>query len=295
MRSTLPILTIFATASVLSCGILPAADVFDRHTSDILQQTAAKAKSLPELTLDAAGQLKTLSPKISSPCLIVRTDEGNWVKVLVGWGFRKGPEKPIPVLVMERFVTYRSDRTNTTTASGKETMLFAGFAFDFDIGQVVPSNYGGDVTLDEKGVLKPLGKAEIYVLEGSQLPPMETETLDPNDHEGVLPRDFSGNWQLNVDGRWKGELELIIDDVGKATGSYRSDDSKSSYEVTGRISGAPHRIRLQLQLDNATQTFDGYLWTSDKSAIAGTSTLAERTFGFYAARVKPEDAPARGK
>ena len=58
--------------------------------------------------------------------------------------------------------------------------------------------------------------------------------------------------------------------------------------MTGRISGAPHRIRLNLHLDNATQLFDAYLWTTDKSAMAGTTTLAERTFGFIAARVKAD-------
>lgn len=263
-----------------------AADVFDRHTADVLHEAAAKGKPLGELSLDAAGMLKTLSPRLSSPCVIVKTNEGNWVKALVGWGFRKGPDKPIPVLLIERYVTYRSDRANSTTANGKDVMLFAGFAFDFDIGQVVPAEFGGDVQLDAKGLLKPIGKAEIYGMDGSQLPPSDDEIPDPSDHEGVLPRDFSGTWALNVDGRWKGELELLLDDAGKATGTYRSDESKSAYEVSGRISGAPHRLRLQLHLDNATQTFDAYLWTSDKSAMAGTTTLAERTFGFYAARTK---------
>lgn len=266
--------------------VLHAADVFDRHTADVLHLAATKGKPLSQLSLDAAGMLKTLSPRLSSPCIVVKTNDGNWVKALVGWGFRKGPDKPVPVLLIERYVTYRSDRANSTTANGKDVMLFAGFSFDFDIGQVVPAEFGGDVQLDEKGLLKPLGKAEIYGLDGSQLPPADEEAADPSDHEGVLPRDFSGTWQLNVDGRWKGELELLLDDAGKATGTYRSDDSKSSYEVSGRISGAPHRLRLQLHLDNATQTFDAYLWTSDKSAMAGTTTLAERTFGFHAARAK---------
>ncbi len=277
-----------AVGTTLLLGLsapVDAADAFDRHTSEYLQQVAAQAKPLPRLTMDAAANLKTLAPKIGSPCIVVRTNEGNWTKALLGWGFRKGPDKPIPVLVIERFVTYRSDRTNSTTASGKDIMVFAGFSFDFDIGQVVPAEYGGDIRLDEAGVLLPLPKAELFGMDGSQLPPSEMEALDPNDHDGVLPRDFSGTWKVNVDGRWKGELELLMDDAGKATGTYRSDESKSSYEVTGRVSGAPHRLRLQVQLDNATQTFDAYLWTTDKSAMAGTANLAERTFGFKAARI----------
>lgn len=279
-------------AVVMAVATIPAvaADIFDRHTCDVLQTVAAKSKPLAELSLDGAGKLKTLSSKIDSPCVVVKTDEGNWVKALVSWGFRKGPDKPIPVLVIERFVTYRFDRTNVTTAAGSNVMLFAGFSFDFDIGQVVPAQYGGDIRLDEAGLLKPHEKVEIFGVSGSQLEDEEPEQNDPNDHEGVLPRDFSGQWQVNVDGRWKGEWDLIIDDVGKCTGTYRSDESKSSYEVTGRISGAPHRLRLQLHLDNATQVFDAYLWTKDKAAMAGTTTLAERTFGFYALRAKKDAA-----
>ncbi len=262
-----------------------AADVFDKHTSDVLQKAVQKQQPLKQLSMDVAGRLKTLSPKMSAPCIVMKTNDGGWAKAMIGWGFRKGTDKPIPVLVLERFVTYRSDRTSVTTAAGREVMLFAGFSFDLDIGQVVPEGQGGDVRLDATGVIHAIDKSEIYTLDGSQLTedPDDVEP-DPNDHEGVLPRDFGGSWTVDVDGRWKGELDLVIDDAGRASGTYRSDESQSVYDVTGRVSGLPHRIRLNLQLDNATQTFDAYLWTKDKSALAGTATLAERTFGFYALR-----------
>jgi len=52
------------------------------------------------------------------------------------------------------------------------------------------------------------------------------------------------------------------------------------------------KSQMQIALDNATQSFDAYLWTKDKSALSGTATLADRAFGFPAARV-PRDKEAR--
>ena len=64
-----------------------------------------------------------------------------------------------------------------------------------------------------------------------------------------------------------------------------SADSKNTYPITGRVTLPPHRIRHVIHLDNAEQTIDGYLWTKDESAIAGTATPAGRKFGFHAKRV----------
>ena len=72
-------------------------------------------------------------------------------------------------------------------------------------------------------------------------------------------------------------------------GSYLSDESKSVYPVRGQINGLPHRMTLDIELANALQSFEAFLWTKDKSTMAGTTTLAERKFGFYATRVKDED------
>ena len=93
---------------------------------------------------------------------------------------------------------------------------------------------------------------------------------------------------MNVDGRWKGEWELTIEENGRASGTYRSDETQSNYPVTGRITGQPHHMKLQIQFDNAVLDLDAFLWTKDKSAMAGTATLAERTFGFFAVRAEAE-------
>lgn len=265
---------------------LSAADVFERHLARHLKQAAEQSSPLPRLSMDEAARLKSLSATVSSPCLIVHTDDGNWTKVLVGWGFRKGPEKPTPVLLLERYVTYRGDRPELTAATGKDVMLFAGFAFNFDIGQVVPQGQGADIEFTADGVLKPVGDAELYALNGSVLPPPEKNgKASATDHEGVLPRDFAGTWKVNAD-RWQGEWELRVEANGRATGTYTSADTKNVYDITGQVANLPHNLHLEVQLANASQSIDAFLWTTDKSTMAGTLSLAGRKFGFYATRVE---------
>lgn len=259
-------------------------DAFDRHLSEHLQKVA-KGKPIPKFSLEMGGKLKTISPDISSPCIVVRTNDGNLAKVLVGWGFRRGAGKLIPVALIERFVTYRADRNDTAAASGKDVMLFAGFAYNFDIGQVVPDGQGGDVRLNEKGELEPVGKAEIFGVDGSQLPPPKNG-MEPEAQDGVVPRDFAGSWNITVDGRWNGELQLSVDRGGKLTGKYTSAESKSTYDLTGRVGALAHNVKLTIQLDNAAQTIDAFLFTRDKKTLTGISTLAGRKFGFLGERAK---------
>ena len=164
-----PLLSVFFLLALIAPR-LSAADVFDRQTAPVLQKYAAAQQSRESLGLEEAARLKSLSPRLSTPAIVVRTGGDNWAKALVAWGFHKGPDKPIPVLLIERYVTYRGDRGNVTAANGGDVMLFAGFEFDFDIGQVVPQGHGGDVTLTRDGLLKPLGEARLYALNGPQLP-----------------------------------------------------------------------------------------------------------------------------
>lgn len=263
-----------------------AGDAFDLHTAYWLKQAAKNAKPLNSLSMEQAGRLDSIGKNINGACIVVKTDKDNWAKALVSWGFVKGPDKPVPVLLIDRFVTYRGDRDNVTTATGKDVILFAGFDFDFDLGQVVPVGLGADVSFSEKNGLSPRDDADLYALNGSQVPaPQKGDRYDPNDHTDVRARDFEGEWRVDVDGRWHGTWTLNIGEGGKVQGTLTSAESKSNYPITGRVSLPPHRIKLVIHLDNAEQSIDGYLWTKDKSAIAGTATLAEHKFGFHAQRV----------
>ena len=268
-----------------------SADVFDRHAAPLVKKLANEGTATKELAMADAAKLKPLAANIGSPCLILKTDGGNYTKALVSWGLKKGKEteKPTPLLLIERYVSYRGERLDLTSAIGKDVMLFPGFGFDFDIGQVVPVGQGADIEFTAEAALICATEAKLVVLNGSQLPPAEKSAKhDPNDHEGVVAQDFNGTRKLNADGRWLGDLELKVNEGGRATGSFTSDESKNAYELSGQTGSTPHNLKLEVFLANTQLSVDGYLWTKDKSQMAGTVTMTGRKFGFVATRVASE-------
>ena len=269
------------------------ADVFDDHTAYWLRRATSDAKPVESLAMRDAQSLNSIGRGIGSPCIVVHTNDDNWTKALVTWGFRKGKDgKRVPVVLIERFVTYRGDRQNLTTAAGEEVMLFPGFGFNFDIGQVVPEGQGEDILCVGEGVLKPAGEAELFGLDGPALPePDPSQRPDPTSHTGVIPTDFAGSWQVRIDGRWEGVWELDVEER-RVFGRFISDETKSVYEISGKIAALPHNAKLNIELANASQSIDAFLWTKDKSAMAGIMIMADRKLGFYATRVK---APASEK
>lgn len=287
-RSTWTGLCLVAAAGL--CGVATGADVFERHGATLVKRLAEEGTAREALTMDEAARLKPLAANVGSPCLVVKTDEGGYAKLLVSWGLKKqrGGDRPLPILLIERYVTYRGDRLELTSATGKDVMLFPGFGFNLDIGQVVPEGQGADLIFTAEGVLQPAEGTKVVTLSGSQLPAAPENRRDPADHEGVLAEDFSGSWQLNADGRWLGELRLDVTANGKATGTFVSEESKNSYEVSGQTGSTPHNLKLEVFLANTQMSVDGYLWTKDKSQMAGTVTMTGRKFGFVARRVATE-------
>ncbi len=269
-------------------AVASSADVFERHAAPLVKRLANEGVAARELAMAEAAKLKPLAANIGSPCLVIKTSEGNYTKALVSWGLRKGKgtEKPVPLLLIERYTSYRGERLDLTAAIGKDVMLFPGFGFDFDIGQVVPAGQGADIEFTAEGTLMSSPDAKLVVLNGSQLPAVEKSAKhDPNDHEGVVALDFAGTWKLNADGRWLGELDLKVNEAGRATGSFTSDESKNSYEISGQTGSTPHNLKLEVFLANTQLSVDGYLWTKDKSQLAGTVTMSGRKFGFAATRL----------
>lgn len=288
MTSAVPLrcLALLAILGPLSLGVSEAADVFERHNGPVIRKAFDGGTPVTQLTLNESARLKPLSATIGAPCILVRTDDDNWSKALVTWGLRKTADKPVQVLLIERFVTYRGDRPELTTAVGKDLMLFPGFAFNFDIGQVVPAGQGGDIEFTADGALKVLDPAKLLALNGSLLPAADKSAGKPTDHEGVEPGDFAGTWKIDADGRWTGEWQLKIAENGRASGSFVSKDLQNTYEIAGQVGGTPHNLKLDVFLANAQMQVDAYLWTTDKSKMAGTVTLTGRKFGFVATRVE---------
>lgn len=272
--------------TVCTANSVLAVDLFDRHALAELKLATKDASAVLEITSATAAKWKPLSPRVSAPCLIVRTNDGNWSKALLVWGQRKlkGREQPHPVLVLERFVTYRSDREGQTAATGKDVMLFAGHSFSFDIGQVVPTGSGADIEFTDAGLIKPLGEAKLFALNGSQIADADPTKPNPNDHEGILPRDFAGTWKVSIDGRWTGTWEISVDDQRTILGKFISDETQSRYELYGKVSNIPHQAKLEIDLANSNMSIEAFLFNSDKSSMSGTVVMANRKIGFIAKR-----------
>ncbi len=265
------------------------ADVFDDHSTYWIKQATEKAPSLASLSMKDGSKIKPLGRRLSSPCLVFKTDDDNWTKALITWGFRKTKTGMTPVLIIERFVTYRSDRPNLTTAVGKDVMLFPGFAYNFDIGQVVPGGQGEDIKCGADALLEVVEPAKMYALNGSALPePAAAAQPNPAAREEVFPSDFAGKWRVRIDGRWEGLWDLKVDER-RVFGKFISDGTQSEYEINGRIAGLAHNLKMDIELANTSQSIDAFLWTKDKSAMAGTVVIAERKVGFYALREKADE------
>lgn len=290
--STIPVQGILLAVALFGAATASRvqADPFDDHTAYWLRQGIEAIQPREQLEMRDALSLDLIGKRILSPCIVVKTDEDNLTKALVTWGFRKHGDQQIPVVMIERYVTYRGDRPNLTTATGRDVMLFPGFQFNFDIGQVVPEGLGGDIACGDMGLLKPVGMAQLFGLNGPATPAPEPGSIpDPDSHEGVIPTDFAGAWDVHIDGRWDGRWELNVDER-QIFGKFLSKETASVYEVNGKVAGLPHNARLNIELANAAQTVDAYLWTKDKSAMAGTVTMNDRKLGFFALRIKPEAA-----
>ena len=263
-----------------------AIDVFDRHDAAILKQVVEAGAAVTEVTQAQVAKLKPLARDIDSTCLIVETNGGNLAKVLVSWGFRKQrqAEKPTPVLMLDRYVTYEQGRGDTSLANGTNVMIFPGFKFDFDLGQIVPEGFDADIEFTDKGALRCLDTVKIHTVNGSQLPATEAAAPVKKTAELISPEDFSGVWKVDGDGRWIGEWDLSVNEQGEASGKFLSAETKSSYPIVGQIGGQPHQIKLQIQFNNAIQVVEAYLWTKDKSKLAGSFSLAGKKFGISATR-----------
>lgn len=260
----------------------------------------ADARSHTTITLRDLEALPQALRGERAALLLVQTDQGNLAKMLVSAGYRK--QKPaerngdlVPVLVVERFETLNAGDRQSFAARGKDVVLFDGFQFDLDAGQVVPEGMGGDLVFSGRAPEGPnlaaVGKSQLFTFE-KPLPALGSGPGKPSSGRAVQPADFTGRYFLVANGQWSGSLELAVDPAGTVTGHYRSDLNGSVYPVAGKVSTAiPQKVEFSIQYPRAKQSFEGLLWTEGKSAIAGTVTLLEHPYSFIAIREGASLAP----
>lgn len=284
-----------ATAMSLVFFSFVHADSFDQYTNQILVKvpTAVGVQKIKKLTPELMVEHSRALPAISGTFLVVKTNDGKLSKLLVQAAQQKiksdGDEvKTVPILLIERFVTYREGEERTIDAQGRMVRLFGGFHFDLDMGQVVPTSLGGDLKLVVKGdesYVEPVGKAEIYLVTKHLKEATPKKQTRPQVGEAFEARYFNGSYKLYDDGRRSGTLHLKVGDKNEVSGFYYSGKDGQKYEVAGKVGTNPnHSIQFRIMFPKSVQFYQGLMFTGDGAAIVGTSRLQERETGFYAVR-----------
>jgi hypothetical protein len=282
---------IFLLASLLAllAPRIAHADAFDLYTNDLLAKIpkADGVLHVKELTQELLVEHGRVLPGTRAAFVVVKTNEGRYAKLLVQASGQKVGDKTLPILSIERFITFKDGEERTIIAEGKSLRLFQDFQLSLDLGQIVPASVGGDIRLvvtEAKTFVEPIGKAEIYLV----TKPLAEAT--PKNPEKVIvgatfePKYFSGVYKLYDDGRRSGKLILKVAADGFVDGWYYSDKDGAKYEVTGKVGEPSHAIKFKIQLPRAAQEFQGWMFTGDGRAICGVSRLLEREAGFYAVR-----------
>ncbi|MDB5349834.1 MAG: hypothetical protein JWN86_1081 [Planctomycetota bacterium] len=279
--------------AVFALATLSFADDFDRLEGPSLSGIPKHADSMAResLTIVELGALPNILAGARSPFLVVKTDEGNYARLLVSPALRKPPGgqgEPIPILIVERFDTFEGNSATRRIARGRDLTLFDGFRLDLDSGQVVPDGQGGDLQFVGKGEsgarLTATKPAQIFTLAKTPLP-TSAGGSKPSVGRTIAPEDFAGTYRLFANGQSSGRLELKVGEGGGVTGRFRSDQTGGAYKVTGDVGkDSPNRIRFSAELPRTRQEFDGLLFLDGKGAISGSYTLLDRTFGFFAVR-----------
>jgi hypothetical protein len=266
------------------------ADAFDHYLNQSLSRLAEgkNVKAIAQLTPGLIVDHDRVLPGTTSAFLVVRTNGGRWAKLLVQAARQKiDAERTVPILHIDRFVTYKEGQEQTVLAGGKNQSLYAGFRFSLDLGQVVPEAVGGDLRFVADGnklYTEPLGKAKLYLVtkhDPSVTPKKGAKFVGGESFE---PRWFNGTFKLYDDGRRSGRLILAVAKDGTVKGSYYSDRDGQKYEVQGKIGDPRHAITFEVKLPRTEQVFRGMMFTGGGKAIAGTSRLAGRDSAFYAVR-----------
>ncbi|HEV3143136.1 MAG TPA: hypothetical protein VGZ47_04550 [Gemmataceae bacterium] len=275
------------------------ADAFDNYTNPVLAKVpeAAEAKPVQELTPQMILDNDQVLPNVKAAMIVVYSNDNRWSKLLVTAARQKiaGPpgSEPIvvPILRIERFATMREASERAILVEGKNISLFPDFHFHLDLGQVVPPKLGGDLSVSEPQpkqlVVKPVGKAKMYLLT-KQLPdakPPKSEKMDFSSGK-FDPKFFAGTYKFSDDGRRSGTLRIKVNDENDISGTFVTDLDGREYDVSGSVSKPSHKILFTIKFPRTEEAFEGYMFTGNGKAIAGTSKLEDREGGFYAVRVE---------
>lgn len=281
----------FALPMLLLLPVIARGDAFDLYFNNLLVKmpTAPGVQKIEKLSPDMMVEHSRVLSGITATFVVVKTNEDRMAKLLLMPARQKvTSSKSVPILLIDRFVTYQDGTERAIQAQGKNVRLFDGFHFNLDLGQVVPTTVPGDIKFvvadDGKTYVEPVGKAELYLVTQPHpdAAPKKTEkfVIGPV----FEPQYFSGQYKLYDDGRRSGELTLKVTEDGDVAGSYVSDKDGQKYEVAGKVTDPVHKIHFRVTFPRTLQFFQGMMFTGDGRIIAGTSKLQEHETAFYAVR-----------
>jgi hypothetical protein len=277
-------------ASSLALSGAASADSFDNYTNPLLAKLAqsANAEKVKQLTPEQMVEHSRALPGLTACFLVVKTNDGRMAKLLVQPARQKiTVDESMPILLIERFVTFRDGDEKTILSQGQNVRVFDGFRFHLDLGQIVPEKLGGDlrfVVNGDKVYVESLGKAQMFLVTKhlAEANPKKSEKMVVG--AAWEPRYFGGTYKLYDDGRRSGELQLRVADNGEVTGFFYSDKDGQKYEVDGKIGTPNHAIKFRVTFPRTIQFFEGFAFTGNGQAITGSSRLEDRDTGFYAVR-----------
>jgi hypothetical protein len=281
------------TSALLAPGAARA-DVFDQYTNRDLAKAveADGVRPVEALTVKALAQHAGALPGTQAALVIVTTAEGRHAKLLAQAGWQKVGAARFPILLIERYVTFEEGTERAVRHAGQDVHVFQGLNFSLDLGQVLPAAAGGDLAVAGNATstatpleVRPVGKAKLYLVTKAPPATAAPKPTRPVVGETFETRFFNGTYKLHDDGRRSGTLTLTVDDVGEVTGTFYSDKDGRKYDVLGKVGTPRHAIQFTIKFPRVEQTFQGYLFTGDGKALAGTSKLQDREAGFYATRV----------
>jgi hypothetical protein len=283
-----------AALALLVLGQRLRADTFDNYTNPVLAKAAASqdVKEITQITPEMIADNDRVVPGITGAVLIVQTNDGRFCKLLVQAARQKvDAATTVPILLIERYVTYREGQERAVQASGQNVCLFDDFRISLDIGQVVPPALGGDlhfVVRGDKSFAEPLAKAKLYLVTKALAEAAPKKQNKLVFREPFEPHYFNASYKLYDDGRRSGTLKLEVAKEGEVTGSYYSDKDGQKYDVEGKIGATKHSIQFTIKFPRSRQSFQGWMFTGNGKALTGYSKIQEREAGFYALRTEEE-------
>jgi hypothetical protein len=285
-------LIVLLAASVVALPRTARADAFDDYTNPILRKVPAAegVKEVKQLTPALLADNDRVLPDIAPAFVVVQTNQGRYSKLLVQAARQKvNAERVVPILLIERYVTYKEGTDESVLASGKDLYLFPGFRLSLDLGQVVPEELGGDLRFvadGDKVWTEPVGKAKLFLVTRPlpEAAPKKTPKFVIGDR--FEARYFNGTFRLHDDGRRSGKLTLKVSDGGDVTGTFVSDKDGEKYDVTGKVGMPQHAIQFTIKYPRTEETFQGWLFTGDGKALTGSSRMLDHDAGFYAVRIE---------